>query len=371
MSFDTGSISYRLFLLNESVTTTEVLESIRKNVAPPIDTLGREEVGGWVSPRFIFDRDVSMDNCVSGGLVHAMFMTASLKIPPKLLKAYCKVEEIAEMKAQGVSFLSRKSRKEICERVTDDLLDRMPPTVNTIPMVVDTLADRIYAEAISESQQDRFLKNFAIDVQVAPVAMTPGVAANHMRNIDARDIELDYFNLSDEVASEGIIFGHDFLTWLWYFWEKNGGSLNHDIPGINGNISFMLDGPAVFFMDGGATHEISLRAGVPLLSPESNTAILAGKKLAKVRFIVGIGDETYSASVDGSDFSFRGLKLPKNETDLDPDSILQNRVHGVRVYTDVFYHLFGLFLDAVMDKDAWALTVVDIKNWIAGRVHGG
>ena len=90
MSFESGNLSFRVYDLEQSLDTS-VVEEFADHVAPPIDTLGAQPLSGWVSPRFILDREITVDTAVSGGYVRVDLMKAELKIPASLLKAYCRM----------------------------------------------------------------------------------------------------------------------------------------------------------------------------------------------------------------------------------------------------------------------------------------
>lgn len=366
MPFESGNISYRAYTLDTPLTTS-VVDDFAKNAAPPIETLTTQPISGWVSPRFILDREITLDTCVSGGYVRASLMKAELKIPPSLLKAYCRMEELAEMQARGVPYLNRQTKAEIKKRITDDMLPKMPPTLTSISIVLDTAQSRVYADAISETQQDAFCVNFNKTTHVAPIALTPEVAALRLKQVDFRDISPQCFSPDPEVNVTANNLGMDFLTWLWFFWETTDGTFriadSVDAPPF----ALMMEGPAVFFLEGEGAHETSLRKGMPMISREAKTVLEAGKKLRKVKLTLARGQEIYSASIDGLDFSFRGLKLPKPESPYEPETAFQERMAGVKTYTEAFFHLYGLFLDTLKDPKQWAKTLAAMKAWISNR----
>jgi len=90
MPFDTGSISCRLYDIDESLDAS-VIEEFAVNVVAPIETLGAQPLSGWVSPRHLLDREITRESCLLGSFVRADLLKAELKIPRTLLKAYCKI----------------------------------------------------------------------------------------------------------------------------------------------------------------------------------------------------------------------------------------------------------------------------------------
>ena len=86
MPFETGSVTFRAFDV-ESPLKTDVVAGFADAVAPPIDSLSSEPISGWVSPRFLFDLEITQDTAVSGGYVRTDLMKAERKVPPSLLRA--------------------------------------------------------------------------------------------------------------------------------------------------------------------------------------------------------------------------------------------------------------------------------------------
>ncbi|MDD4060593.1 MAG: recombination-associated protein RdgC [Kiritimatiellae bacterium] len=364
MPFDTGSISCRLYDIDESLDAS-VIEEFAVNVVAPIETLGAQPLSGWVSPRHLLDREITRESCLLGSFVRADLLKAELKIPRTLLKAYCKIEEIAEMKARGVPFLNRQTRAEIKKRVEEDMLPRMPPTLTAVAMALDLSRRRIYIDGMSEKQQDAFCAAFRKTTRVAPVPIIPESAAMRLREIDVRQFAPQCFSPDPEVTSTANNVGMDFLTWLWFFCEVRGG-LFRTAAGAP-EFAAMLEGPAVFFLEGEGAHETSLRRGMPLVSREAKTAMESGKKLRSVKLTLASGKAMYSATVDGIDFGFRGIKLPKSETPYEPEAAFLERMSGMQTYTDAFLHLYGIFLDELSAPAKWRKTLAEIKTWISNR----
>ena len=367
MSFESGNISYRVYEIDTTPTPAELVLQFAEHVAPPIETLSTQPISGWVSPRFILDRDINEDNCISRGYVRADLMKAELKIPNSLLKAYCKIEELAEMQARGVPYLNRQTRADIKKRISEELLPKMPPTLTSIPVVIDTANRRIFAEALSETQQDAFCVNLNKTTRLSPVALTPETAAMRLKQIDFRDIPPQCFSPEPDISITANNIGMDFLTWLWFFWETTNGSFRMDNSVGTPPMAFMLEGPAIFFLEGDGAHETALRKGMPLISREAKTVLECGKKLRKVKLVIAQGDAMYSATIDAMDFSFRSLKLPKPETAYDPATAFQDRMAGIQTFTNSFYHLYSLFLDQIGDGEKWTKTLAEMKDWIKSR----
>jgi len=368
MPFESGTVTFRVFENNQSATAEEIVAALAKNTAPPLDTLDKEPIAGWCSPRFIGDLDVSGENCRSGKFVRAQLMKAEKKIPGALLKVYCKMEEIAVMKERGVKFLNRRERAEIKARIKGELLPQMPPTLTAIPVVHDTESGRVYAAAMSEKQHDAFVLGFNNATRLKPAALTPGFAAEQLFGVNVSLVDAQCFSPDESVGAVANEIGLDFLTWLWYFWETGKGEFKTP-PGDN--VGLMLEGPAVFHHEGGGAHEISVRRGLPLQSCEAKTALMSGKKLTSVKLTMTRGNDAFSATVSGRDFTFNSLKLglddKEDATKHDPETNFQQRIAGIKFYADAFLHLYGMFLKEITDSGAWNKALKAMRKWVAER----
>jgi len=360
MSFDSGNVSFRLFYLQQAYTSS-VVEDFARRAAPPIDTLDRDPISGWVSGRHLLDREITDEKCIAGPYLHVQLMKAEKKIPPALLRAYVKQEEDIEQKARDVETLSRKAKAEVKARVTAMLQPKMPPALTSIPVVMDFRNDLLVAGALSDKQIDALGPAFKETAGTFPVLLTPETAAMRRKQINAKDL-LPVMLSPDETLDppvEGTL-GMDFLTWLWFAWEKEGGV--YHLPDGR-EFGVMLEGPVTFFREGQGAHEVALRNGIPLNSREAGTALYCGKKLKRVKVVMAQGNSVFSATMD-ADFAVRGLKLPKGEQ-IDEAGKIEERMMMIEFFWSAWLTLFDRFLDLRTDPTQWRQTLAKIHTWIS------
>lgn len=364
MSFDSGTVGFRLFYLQQAYTSA-VVDDFARRTAPPVDTLDRDPISGWVSGRHLFDRDITDEKCVAGPYLHVQLMKAEKKIPPALLRAYVKQEEDIERKARGADELSRKAKAEVKQRVTAMLQPKMPPTLSSIPVVMDFRNDLLVAGALSDKQIDALGPAFKETAGTFPILLTPETAAMRRKQVNAKDLTPVMFSPDEALdpPAEGTL-GMDFLTWLWFAWEKEGGV--YHLPDGR-EFGVMLEGPVTFFREGQGAHEVALRNGVPLNSREAGTALYCGKKLKRVKVVMAQGDNVFSATMD-ADFAVRGLKLPKGEQ-MDDAGRLEERMMSVEFFWSAWLTLFDRFLDIRTDASQWPKTLAKIRKWIGALGH--
>jgi hypothetical protein len=359
MAFEQGTLNFRLFYLLQAVDP-DILQNFARQAAPPISTLGRDPISGWVTGRHLLDREITEEKCCFGSYLHLMLMKAERKVPEALLKAHCKLEEEVELRARGVEFLPRQVRSEIKQRVIDTLLPDMPPTLTGIPALLDFRRDTVMAGAISDKQIDAFTIAFKQCTDNQPVLLTPETAALKRARVNFNDLPLVSFAPDESIEPPvAATPGMDFLTWLWFNWEKNGG-VHKNRQGDE--FGYMLEGPLTFFREGEGAHEALLRKGTPLNSREALTALLCGKKLKRVKFTLAHQEKIYTAVVD-SEFAFRTLKLPKIEQ-MESGGIFQERMRLTGIFLDDWFALFDHFLELRRETSTWEKVVNKIRAWI-------
>jgi hypothetical protein len=329
---------------------------------PSLDSLGDGSISGWVTSRHLLDSNIIEETAYVAGYLRLTLMKAERKIPPALLRAECKMEELAEMAANGYTYLKRSVKSEIKQSIIERLLPEMPPTLTEIPFVYDSRKEMLFAGASSDKQIDALTIMFSRATGITIVPVTPLTAAFSRKSIDVRDIPPTSFSPECDDAEAGDSIGQDFLTWLWFFSEARGGVMN--IDGID--FAVMIDGPLTFMHEGDGAHETIVRKGAPLVSAEAKTALNSGKKLRRAKVTLARGEELWSMTLDADDFMIRGLKVPKGEA-IDPIGKFEERVLMLKLFRDTLFSFFDKFLEERADISKWEETSADIKKWVSER----
>ena len=361
MAFESGSLSFRIFYLQQQYDSG-LIDEFARMAAPPIDKLKNDPISGWVTWRHLFDRELTDEACVLGPYLHAQLLKAERKIPPKLLRAHLKMEEELERRARQVEFLPRAAKAEVKQRVIDSLLPSMPPTLNSIQCVVDFRNNLLFSDALSDKQLEAFVPAFRETAGSSPILLTPETAA--MRRMQINTNDFDPVSLSPDMAldpPQESAPGMDFLTWVWFIWDTQGGVFH--LPDKS-EFGIMLEGPLTFYREGQGAHEALLRKGSPLNSLEAFTALVCGKKLRRAKVVIAHNDNVFSAMMD-SDFAIRGLKLPKTEQ-VDPVGRLSERMLMVETFWMAWLSLYDRFLSLRTDATLWPQTLEAMRAWIVG-----
>ena len=361
MAFENGAVGFRTFYLPNGIPHNAI-EHFADHCAPPITTLGSDEISGWVSGRHLLDRNITEENALYAGYLRLTLMKAERKIPEALLRAECKMEELVLMQAENLAFLKREQRSEIKKEVSERLLPSMPPSLTGIPTVYNSDAKLLYASAMSDKQVDALTIHFEATQGCAIVPMNPITAAMRLKKIDVSMLDPTSFSpeLEDPLAHNSI--GQDFLTWLWFYSEARGGLMKID----DTSYAIMIEGPLTFFMQGAGAHVTVLRNGTPEISAEAKTALLSGKKLLRSKITIGNEHESWTTNLDADEFIFRGFKLPKTEK-VDAITAFQQRMISLNRFDDAFMGFYDRFLSIRLNKDKWASEQKDIHEWVNNR----
>jgi hypothetical protein len=362
MSFESGSITFRMFYLPQPMPR-DYLERFAARAAPPISALGDTPMHGWVTGRHLLDNHITRDTAFLAGYLRLTLMRAERKIPESLLRAECKMEELARMQAEGRAELDRRARSEIRKEIEARLLPTMPPQLKGMAFVHAPDSTLVYAEATSDKQLDALEAATREALGFGLIPLSPIHAAAKRIKKDIRELAPSSFSPDCDDDAVGNSPGQDFLTWLWFTSEARGGILKTP---SGGDFALMIEGPLMFQMEGQGAHETVLRRGTPELSAEAKIALLSGKKLRRARLLLARGQETWQVTLDAEHFVFRGLKLPEGEK-LEPASRFQERMTSLSTFTTAFLEIYDRFLKERTNEKEWAKTRDDIHRWVSER----
>ena len=362
MPFENGSITCRAFQVPRTMPDNTV-ERFLALAAPPINSSTHTEIRGWVTGRHLLDRDINENTAYYGGFLRLTLLSAERKVPASLLRAECRMEELAHMAAYDTDFVSRKQRAEIKREVEERLLPNMPPQLKGIPFVYMENSGVLYANATSVKMLDMFTAfvNQTLGMHVLPCM--PGLVAMERKSVDVEDWRPTSFSPELEDHFTASTAGREFLTWLWFVGEARGGLVR---LGDLGDVGILVEGPLTFVLEGNGAHETVLRKGEPLVSPEAKTCLLAGKTLRSAKLTLTQGEEIYSVTIDADEFVFRGIKLPDIDA-LDAVSAFQERMFKLDTFREIFFQLFDRFVEERRTPSTWRKSLADIHQWVRNR----
>ncbi len=359
MPFDSGKLSLAFCQL-PSKLPDDILEHFIARKAGPLSAVAEEPKVGWVTGRHLLDTDINEQTAIVGGYLHLVMRTAQRKVPPSLLTAECRIEELAYMQANEMQFVPRKEKKRIKQDVSERLIKQMPPNLSGIPCAIDRAHDALFVGSSSLGKLDNFLGYFCQTAPVDPVHLSPEMVAERIFNVNPREIPGLNFSPDRPGEDMNVVIGRDFLTWIWYFQFIEGGLWYDNRKETWG---LLLDGPLHFVGDSSNALESVVRKGIPTTSAEAKASLMVGKKLKKGKLTFVRADQKWEFTLDAENFLFSGLGLPAGE-ELDASSHFQERIIFLHELRDAFFCLFKQYLDDVTDKARFKELQEKILKWV-------
>ena len=364
MSLAKSSSTFRVFQFAAKLEAEKLLEALANDAIPPLETLNSEPISGWATPRYLIDREITDENCHVGKFVHAFLVKAQRRIPSALLRTYCRMEEVAFMRDNGLKSVNRRQKQEIKESMVKRMLPKMPPTLQGAEVAVDLDRNLLYTDATGEKQADAVSIAFARAAHTALVPLDAAGAAQRLFSVQPESLEPASFTPDDNGDFVVNDIGLDFFTWL--YWRFRTGENEFDVGKGRPSVTVELDGPLSLVLQGQGAFRTSLQDGTPLFSREAKTALLAGKKVSGFKISLDIGGEKYAGAVSAPSFTLRSVKPPAVDRNRDENASFLDHMAGLQTFADAFYGLYGAFLHERSDSSAWGKTVSEIRKWMPG-----
>ena len=360
MPFDRGSLTFAMFELPEALPEN-IIDLFNANKAGTLDSVTGDPQIGWVTGRGLLDTDLGGAGVHAGGCLWLTLRQAVRKIPSSLLNALCRREEQAVLRAEGKEYLSKKQKREIKEDMIEKHLNKMPPSLSGIPVVIDPRSQLLYTGAVSNSQIDLFVEQFYRVAQMEPLQLTPALILER----EFKVLPVDFPQLSIDGRSGGEpAIGRDFLMYLWYFGETVG-KLQHP---EYGEFDLMIEGPLVFAGeddDRGSAETTVKKGGSPLRSAEAKAAINVGKKLKKAKLTITRLNQIWTGTFDADRFVFSGFNLPEGE-EMNDDEIFAERIENLGIFREALIGYFKAFASAMLGSE-FEKTEKAVRDWAKSR----
>ncbi|MDF1553148.1 MAG: hypothetical protein P1P84_08810 [Deferrisomatales bacterium] len=172
-----------------------------------------------------------------------------------------------------------------------------------------------------------------------------------------------------KAQEEKAFWGYEFLTWLWYRSEVEGGEL--EVPAM-GPVSLWIEDRIVLGSLDTESKENILKDGDVSRSGEAAAALKLGKKLQQARFGMIREDREYRFVLDGTHLDWNSVKLPttlaEEADDWHATALVRQSLIGECV--DVFDALFQQFSQARISATWGGEVLPAMATWIAEKEGG-
>ncbi len=361
MPFENGSLALTICTLSTPLPE-DFLEKLAKSAAGKLDDVQEEPELGWVSGRHLLENEINDTTAISAGHLYLNLRKTERKIPSSLLRAICRRDELAYMKANDTLNVPRLERKRIKEDAVKRNLMKMPPSISGTSFVVDRALNVMYIGTGSLNQVDLIVAAFVKDLGVEPIPVTINELMIKLFKEEAN--ALPNLAFTDQASADmDVTPGRDFLTWLWYYSELNGGEISLEC----GDFQLGIEGPLTFAYSAEAkgAEESVLKKGCPQLSAEAKSALAVGKKLKKAKLTMAREQDVWSFTFDADKFTFSGLNLPDG-VEMEESERFAERVEYLHVFHQAVEAYFKKFVDSITGATAGEVAK-DIRRWAQDR----
>ncbi len=359
MPFDHGTVTFTMFDLPGDLPEN-LLELFAARKAGPLDGVTEELQLGWVTGHHLLDTTIDAETAMIGGSYHLTLRQAIRKMPSSLLTAVCKREEKAYAKANNLEYVNSKMKKQIKEEAIEKHIQKMPPALSGIPMVLDPESKLLYLGASSQAQIDRFVENFYQVAKVEPLQLNPALLLE--RFYQTTEASFPALTVGGHPSDERTI-GRDFLMFLWYY-SETAGKLDH--PDY-GQFDLLVEAPFVFVDDNAqGAGETSIKKGdSPQRGAEVKAALEVGKKLKRAKISLTRDKQVWVGTFDADLFAFRSFKLPEPEG-MGEAEVFDERIECLGILREAFVAYFRKFADSMMGMEFPEFEKA-IKSWAKDR----
>lgn len=153
--------------------------------------------------------------------------------------------------------------------------------------------------------------------------------------------------------------GREFLLWLWYASEQNGGIFT--LPD-QGETEVLFEDKIVLEPVGGEGHRHMLSGVDPTTSFEAALALQINKIPSEVKLKVVLQSRAWAFTLRGDDLQVRSLKIPEVLSQSDDDRIYER----IYLMEEIETILEDLFLQFLLKRTAerWEDVLGEIQGWV-------
>ncbi|HEX6812112.1 MAG TPA: hypothetical protein VF384_10855 [Planctomycetota bacterium] len=157
--------------------------------------------------------------------------------------------------------------------------------------------------------------------------------------------------------------GEEFLTWVWFRWETDGGEFT-----LSGGrvVGVALDDFLAFAAPSEDETEQTLRRGLPTRAAPARTALRQGQRLKRARLLIAEGSRQWSATLDAPTMTLNGVKLPEDaeECESEQDRTADRTGNWLQLH-EIVQALYARFLKERLRPDYLETIAEQQARWMA------
>lgn len=332
-----------------------------------IENAASEEVSvGWCTPVDPTGDSFLLED-LDGGAGTWMRMRTDVK---KMPAAWLQMHRAAAEKAKGKK-LSARERRELKDDVLEKLLPRVLPRTGFVDALLFHDRKTLLLFSTSKGARESFGKLFfesfqALLVELGPFSLT--LASSSATAAEKLEPHRWPGGSSSAAGDDPLSFlGEEFLLWLWWAWESDGGEFA--LPGGR-IVGLALDDLVVFAPSNKDETTKTLRHGLPTRTREARIALSQGCRPSRARLLLAEGSRQWSFVLDASTLRCVSVKLPEDaeECESDVDRTADRSANWLALH-QIVVGLFTRFVEQRLDEspsDGWSSIAVDLAAWMRG-----
>ncbi len=323
------------------------------------------EAAGFASWEDFFDSSFAYGSYRKAEYVAFNFRLDQKKVPSVVLKQFVRQSVQKYRDEHEGKWPSRSEKQEIQENMQEYLLSRAFPQPCSSEVVWAPARNLMMLGTSSTKMMEAFLEFFERQFQIYPVPLYHAQwAANMLALTPAQKDTLgSIVSLKSPTAlSDGRFLGSEFLTWVWYYIECLGGSIQagDKIAEVHMGERMTL----VLPNDGKERVVCTTQAN---FLHEARTALRQGKVVDEVQLLIIIGENEYILTLDSSLWAVKALKTPKQLPDYgseDPDGRFLEKMYFLAEVSAAMDALYMRFLTERLTPGWQSDTLVELQKWI-------
>ena len=367
MGIRSGSITFTRFFVPDP-PTEEFWNFIDERLKEGSfkDLSGDNEVSrGFCSWDDIFDSTFAYASYHKGQYVAFNFRQDERRVPPLILKQYVR-RALEKFRSENDGrHPSHEEYEELKDEVHSRLLGRVLPRLSTCEVVWNPEGHWLIYGSTNSKMIDAFLEHFERIFRIYPVPLYHANWAVLMLPLDNRQKDLLSSLVplkSPKTLSEGRFLGYEFLTWLWFQAELNDGTVQLK---DGRKADFGLGERLVLSRPDEGKERIVCTTKANELH-EARTALQQGKQVEELQLAVTIDSHDYYFTINTTLWAIKGLKVPKQLVDEDPDEYFLERMFFTEQVMEFLDTAYTKFLSQRLNP-GWESDVLPaIKSWIQG-----
>lgn len=168
--------------------------------------------------------------------------------------------------------------------------------------------------------------------------------------------------MSTTSGSHGFL-GEEFLTWLWYRLETEGGEFD---LGDGRVVGVAIDDFLLFAPSDEDETEQTLRKGAPTRTAEAAASLRRGRRVRRARCVFALGDQQWSLTIDGPTLGLTGVRLPEDPEEAEtPGDRSRERAANFLLIRELVQQVYGEFLRVRLRADYLATDGERQAQWMA------